>query len=84
MGRGRLAKPIYESLPALYVAGGTLMMALSYHNRDTDWSGPCGVLGVVGWVAGLAIWMHRRDYRATSADYLRRGKPVSGVEEPRG
>jgi len=31
-------------------------------------------------VVALAVWMHRRDYRATSADYRLRGL---GLPDPR-
>jgi hypothetical protein len=79
----RLAKPIYESLPMAYLLGGGAMLVLSYRYSASWWSGLCAVLGLVALVGGLAVWMHRRDYRATSADYLRRGKPVLDNEDAR-
>jgi hypothetical protein len=77
----RLAKPIYESLPVTYLLGGVVMLVLSYRYSASWWSGLCAVLGLVALVGGLAVWLHRRDYRATSADYLRRGKPVLDNED---
>ena len=71
----RLNKPVYESLPALYVLAGALLLWLSYRDRDSWWSTLCAVGGLVAMVAGLMIWMRRRDYRATSADYVHRGRP---------
>ena len=80
----RLAKPIYESLPAAYLLGGVALLVLSYRYSASWWSGLCTVLGLVALVGGLAVWLHRRDYRATSADYLRRGKPVPDHEDTHG
>jgi hypothetical protein len=78
-----LYKPIYESLPVVYAALGATLLWLSYRYRDNDWSTPCAVVGLVGLVAGLMVWMRRRDYRATSADYMQRGRPVGGsADEP--
>ena len=71
----RLQRPIYESLPALYVLAGALLLWLSYRDRDLWWSTLCAVGGLAAMVAGLMVWMRRRDYRATSADYVRRGRP---------
>ena len=61
MTRGRLAKPIYESLPVLYALIGVVLLGLSYRFEAAEWSGLCAVGGLLGQVAGLAIWMHRRD-----------------------
>jgi hypothetical protein len=71
-----LVKPVYESLPAAYGALGAALLWASYHWRGEWWSTPSAALGFVAVVAALVLWMHRRDYRATSADYLRRGRPV--------
>jgi hypothetical protein len=79
----RLAKPVYESLPFAYLLGGLLLLAWSYRNSDSWWSGWCAGAGLLALVGGLAIWMHRRDFRATSADYLRRGKPVIDIDDTR-
>jgi len=79
-----LNKPVYESLPSLYVLAGALLLWLSYRDRDNWWSTLCAVAGLVAMVAGLVIWMHRRDYRATSADYARRGHPPGDSSGPAG
>ena len=72
----RLSKPVYESLPTVYVVLGVLLLWWSYRGSEAWWSSLCALLGFVLIVAGLVVWMRRRDYRATSADYLRRGRPV--------
>jgi hypothetical protein len=65
------------------VLGAALLWA-SYHWRGAWWSGLSAALGFLAVVAALVLWMHRRYYRATSADYLRRGRPVidPGDEQP--
>ena len=73
----RLNKPFYESLPAAYAALGAAMLWLSYHWREAWWSTLCALGGLVAMIAGLAVWMHRRDYRASGEDYQRRGRPVA-------
>lgn len=81
----RLSKPVYESLPALYAALGLGLLWLSYRYSEAWWGTPCVLAGFVAVIAGLVIWMHRRAYRATSGDYLRRGRPVvePRPDEPR-
>jgi hypothetical protein len=77
----RLRKPIYESLPVLYVTAGAALLWLSYRGRDSWWSALCALGGFLTMVVGLAIWMRRRDYRATSTDYRRLGRPPGGASE---
>ena len=74
---GRLNRPLYESLPALYAGLGAVLLGLSYHGRESWWSTLCALGGLLALVSGLVIWMRRREYRATSADYLRRGRSVA-------
>ena len=69
----RLAKPVYESLPYAYLLAGVVLLVESYRGSEYWWSGLCAGAGLLALVGGLAVWMHRRDFRATSADYLRRG-----------
>ena len=72
----RLNKPVYESLPAAYATLGAALVWASYQWRAAWWSTLGALGGFTAIVAALVLWMHRRDYRATSADYLRRGRPV--------
>jgi small-conductance mechanosensitive channel len=71
-----LSKPVYESLPATYVAVGAALLWASYNWRIAWWSTLSAALGFMGVVLGLVLWMHRRDFRATADDYRRRGRPV--------
>jgi len=76
----RLARPVYEALPLLWALAGGGSLAASYFLRAQGISGPLGLLGLALLVVALAVWMHRRDYRATSADYRLRGL---GLPDPR-
>jgi hypothetical protein len=71
----RLAKPLYESLPLLWALGGVACLAISYSQRAKAWSGYIGLAGLGLVVVALAVWMHRRDYRKTAAEYRLRGQP---------
>ena len=62
-----VAKPIYESLPYVYLLLGALSLTASMSAYVNYWYWPsiCFAIGVLGLVAGLAILLKRRDYRAT-------------------
>jgi hypothetical protein len=77
-------RPVYESLPAAYGLLGAALLWLSYRHREDWWSTPCALAGFVAVVAGLMIWMHRRDYREMGLDYRNRGRPVVDREDGRG
>jgi hypothetical protein len=79
----QLNKTLYECLPLLYAALGATLLWLSYRYRDHSWSTVCALAGLLGLIAGLMVWMRRRDYRATSAQYIQRGRPVGeSADEP--
>ena len=63
-----IPRPVYEAIP--YVCGtcGATMLAAAFLVPD----GPHGMLlgcGAIAVTIGLLLWMRRRDYRATQADY---------------
>ena len=60
-----VSKPIYESLPYLYLLLGAVALGLSMYL--TYWYMPtiCFVVGVVCLVAGLVVLLKRRDSRVT-------------------
>jgi hypothetical protein len=65
----RLARPVYESLPYLYMGIGVLAIFLFYLDPD----GPRGVvafvIGIIVETAGLTLLLRRQDYRALSREY---------------
>ena len=65
----RLARPVYESLPYIYMALGGVAIFLFY----LDPAGPAAtlafVIGVLAEVAALTLHLRRQDYRALSREY---------------
>jgi hypothetical protein len=66
----RLARPVYESLPYVYMAIGGLAIFLFYID---DSVGPRAVaafvIGVVVETAALTLLLRRQDYRELSREY---------------
>ena len=58
-----LSKPLYESLPYVYVAVGLIALAASLYVNYWYWPLICVVVGIGGLAAGPAIWFKRRNYR---------------------
>lgn len=63
-----LPRPLYEAVPYLYLGVGAALLGVAFFAEG----GPSGLLfglGAVSLVAGLVLWMRRRDYRASQAEY---------------
>jgi hypothetical protein len=73
----QLSKPLYESLPGLYVLGGALLIGVSHQLHSGVLSVLLLVAGVLALIAGAAIWLRRRDFRATRAEYWSNNGPSS-------
>ncbi len=58
-----VSKPIYESLPYFYLFAGAISLAASMYLNHWYWPTICFVVGLLCLVAGLVIWLKRRDYR---------------------
>jgi hypothetical protein len=67
--RKRLSRPLYESLPWLYVTGGAVAVTVSYLMASRPLSLVLGLSGIVALTAGLAVWLRRRDFRELRANY---------------
>jgi hypothetical protein len=67
--RKRLSRPLYESLPWLYVAGGAGAVAVSYLTLSRPLSLLLGLAGIIALIAGLAVALRRRDFRELRANY---------------
>jgi hypothetical protein len=64
-----LPRTFYEALPWLYVVGGLVLAALSWHRRESGWSDVALVTGVGAFVGGIVLLMRRRTYRDDAARY---------------
>jgi LPXTG-motif cell wall-anchored protein len=63
---------VYEGLPWLYAVVGALAIGAGYRLRSTGaLSTAISLAGLVGLIAGVAVWLRRRDYRAGRGDYPR-------------
>jgi membrane protein implicated in regulation of membrane protease activity len=58
-----VSKPIYESLPYFYLFVGVVCLAASMYLNHWYWPTICFVVGLLCLVAGLVVWLKRRDYR---------------------
>lgn len=75
MTRQRLSGPLYESLPALYCIVGLAGLVSGYLLRQGNaWlSALLSAAGLIGVLAGLVVWLRRRDYRRLREEYRVRG-----------
>jgi len=65
----RLARPVYESLPYVYMAIGGVAIFLFYLDPIGPRAAIAFVLGVVVETAALTVLLRRQDYRALSREY---------------
>jgi hypothetical protein len=68
----RLAKPIYETLPVIYLLAGLVLLGGSYRLHSGVWSLLLLLAGILALIAGIAVWLRRRDFRAADAEYWSR------------
>jgi hypothetical protein len=60
-----VSKPIYESLPYFYLLVGVLCLSASLYVNHWYWPTICFGTGLTCLVAGLVVFLKRRDYRTT-------------------
>jgi Flp pilus assembly protein TadB len=65
----RLARPVYESLPYLYMAIGGLAIFLFYVDPVGPRATLAFVIGVIAETAALTLYLRRQDYRELSREY---------------
>ena len=58
-----VSKPIYESLPYFYLLVGGTCLAASMYLNHWFWPEICFGVGLLCLVAGLVVWLKRRDHR---------------------
>jgi hypothetical protein len=59
-----LSKPIYEALPFYYIALGLVALAARLYVTYWHWPLICTAVGFGSLLAGVAVWLRRRDHRA--------------------
>jgi hypothetical protein len=65
----RLSRPVYESLPYLYMAIGGLAIFVFYLDPEGVRGVVAFVIGLVAETAALMLLLRRQDYRALSREY---------------
>jgi hypothetical protein len=65
----RIARPLYEALPYLYIAIGLAAFAASFAWRVADWSWVLATFGLAAILGGLVLALRRRDYRIQKRHY---------------
>jgi hypothetical protein len=65
----RLARPVYESLPYLYMAIGGLAIFLFYLDPVGLRAVVAFAIGIVAEIAALTLLLRRRDFRELSREY---------------
>jgi hypothetical protein len=78
----RIASPLYEFLPALYALAGAALLYGSYRLHSGLFSLLLLFAGAFGVIAGVAIWLRRRDFRAANAEYWSRPDAAGSDDEP--
>jgi Flp pilus assembly protein TadB len=64
-----LARPIYEFLPYLYMLVGLGLLAAAWFIELSTLPSVFLVVGVLSIMAGLVLWLRRRDYRTRQSEY---------------
>lgn len=64
-----LARPIYEFLPYLYMLVGAALLGAAWMINVETLPSIFMVVGALSLLAGIVLWLRRRDYRTSQAEY---------------
>jgi Flp pilus assembly protein TadB len=64
-----LSRPVYESLPWVYLTAGGLALLISYLQSSSSLSLALGLPGLLAVLAGVVVVLRRRGYRRLRAQY---------------
>lgn len=64
-----IARPIYELLPYVYMVIGAALLATAWWLNVELLPEILLVLGSLSLLAGLVLWLRRKDYRTRQAEY---------------
>ena len=64
-----LSKPVYEILPYFYFVAGLLALGASAYVNYWYWPTIGTIVGFACLVAGLVVWLKRKDYRHSRDHY---------------
>jgi hypothetical protein len=64
-----IARPVYELLPYLYMVVGAGMLTVAWFLKVETIPGVLLVVGSLSMLAGIVLWLRRKDYRTRQAEY---------------
>ncbi len=67
-----LAKPVYECMPYLYIGAGAALITLAWLMMSPLWPTVFLIVGCVSLLAGITLWLRRKDYRTMQSQYNQR------------
>jgi hypothetical protein len=67
-----IARPIYELLPYAYILVGAVLLGVAWFLNIETLPGVLLVVGSLSMLAGIVLWLRRKDYRTRQAEYTNR------------
>ena len=64
-----LARPLYELLPYLYMLLGLALLGWAWSLQLATLPGLAMFVGALSLLAGIVLWLRRRDFRRRQAEY---------------
>jgi hypothetical protein len=64
-----IARPLYELLPYIYMLVGLILLGAAWAITAEMLPGILLVVGSLSLLAGIVLWLRRKDYRTTQAEY---------------
>jgi hypothetical protein len=64
-----IARPVYELIPYLYMVVGLVLLGAAWALNADILPGIFLLLGCLSLLAGIVLWLRRKDYRTTQAEY---------------
>lgn len=64
-----IARPIYELIPYVYMALGAVLIAAAWFLTAETVPGILAALGSISLLAGIVLWLRRKDYRTRQSEY---------------
>ena len=64
-----LSRPIYELLPYLYMLIGIVLLGVAWSAQLGTLPGLLMAVGAISLLAGIVLWLRRRDFRSRQAEY---------------
>lgn len=64
-----ISRPVYEILPYLYMLLGAGLLVAAWLVQLQVWPSIFLAIGALSLMAGLVLWLRRKDYRTKQAEY---------------